>query len=302
MAANEYHEDLVQCLLHHLDGGLIVDREVREFAESTYGLSPADFESVLLDPEDDAREPLLQLIFSPSEQLRRDVEGILSAAGIDELSVAAVAERLLQSRESVPIVTEGAAVTVQLPCDQAPVKQFLDRLALDRQLDERLCTVLQETVNVDQLLAARALLRRGKVRLSESTSELFCTLVRRTSSRRERFDALFALMVALAGEKPAGVELEHYLFDKRRHTLKTLYEVEAFARKSEQYGLELLLMQRYPVPPESEEMVRRELALLDELIFDALHLELPPDEPPRQREYGRFDVDADLEKLLRTLS
>jgi hypothetical protein len=302
MAVNEHHEEVFQCLLRHLDGGLVVDRQIGEFAESAYGLDAADLEAVLQDVEHDAHEPLLHLIFSPSEQLRRDVEGFLCAAAIDQAGVAALAERLDQSRESVPISVADAAVTVQLPFDRVPVQQFLDRLALDRRLDERLCTALQEMLDDDQLLAARTLLRRSKVRLTASASELFRTLVRWSGSRRERFGALFELLVTLAGEKPAGIELEHYLFEKRRHTLKTLHEVETFARKSEQYGLELLLMQRYPVPPESEEMVHRELALLDELIFDALRLEPPPGEPQRQREYGRADVDADQERLLRTLS
>ncbi|MCB2215670.1 hypothetical protein [Desulfofustis glycolicus] len=302
MADNEHHEELLQCLLRHLDGGLVVDRQIGEFAESAYGLDAADLKEVLRDVEHDAHEPLLHLIFSPSEQLRRDVEVFLCAADIDKVGVAALAERLDQCRESVPISVADAAITVDLPFDRVPVRQLLNRLALDRQLDDRLCTALQETLGDDQLLAARTLLRRSKVRLSTSASELFCTLVRWSGARLERFGALFELLVTLAGGKPAGIDLEHYLFEKRRHTLKTLHEVEAFARKSEQYGLELLLMQRYPVPPDSEEMVCRELALLDELIFDALRLEPPPGEPQRQSEYGRFDVDADLERLLRTLS
>ncbi len=302
MADIEHHEELFQCLLRHLDGGLVVDRQIREFAESAYGLDAADLEAVLQDVEHDAHEPLLHLIFSPSEHLRRDVEELLCVADFDKLHVIALAEQLDQCRESVPISVADAAITVDLPFDRAPVQQLLDRLALDRQLDERLCMALQETLDNDQLLAARTLLRRSRVRLSAAASDLFCTLVRWSGARQERFGALFELLVTLAGEKPAGIELEHYLFEKRRHTLKTLHEVEAFARKSEQYGLELLLMQRYPVPPESEEMVCRELALLDELIFDALRLEPPPGEPQRQREYGRFDVDADLERLLRTLS
>jgi len=304
MADNEHHEELLQCLLRHLDGGLIVDREVQEFAESTYGFGAADFETVLLDTEHDAREPLLHLIFSPSERLRRELEEILCAAGVNESSVDTLVKGLYQCRKSLPIVVADVAVTVQLPLGQVPAKKFLDRLALDWQLDERLSRVLRETVDVDQVLVARALLRRSGMRLSDSTSELFCMLVRQVGTRRDRFGALFEQMVTLTGEKPGGIELEHYLFEKRRHLLKTLHEVETFARKSEQYGLELLLMQRYPVPPESEEMVRRELALLDELIFDALRIEPPPDEPARQRDYGRLDVDvdADLGRLLRTLS
>jgi hypothetical protein len=302
MAGGRPYEELLQCLQHHLDSGLTVDRQTQDFAESAYGLTAADLGAILLDQEHDAREVLLSLIFSPDEALRLVVEGILCGASFSDSEVAAISKHLVRSRRTVSLVIEDAAVTVAVSLDEESVGMLLDRLGIDRQLDERLCSILPEVVSAPQVLAALTLLRRRKVKISERTSDFLCNFVRRAGSWPDRFDSWFELVITLVTEKPAGTAMEHYLFAKRTLLFRMLRELEAFARKREQYGLELLLMQRYPVPPQSDEMVRRELALLDSVIFDVLHLELPADQSAGRRDYGRFDVDADLDQLLRTLS
>ncbi len=304
MAGTGQHEALLHCLLYHLDSGLTVDRQTQEFAESAYGLTAADLGVILLDQEHDAREVLLRLIFSPNEALRRAVEDILCSASFSESEIAVIGKCLCRDRQSVTLVFEDTAVTVTLPLDEESVGMLIDHLGIDRQLDERLCLVLQEVVAEPQVLAARSLLRRRKVKLSARTSDFLCNFVRLAGSWPDRFDSLFELIITLVTEKPAGTAMEHYLLTKRSQLFRTLREIETFARKSEQYGLELLLMQRYPVPPESDEMVRRELALLDSLIFDVLHLEIPTGQPVDRRDYGQFNVnvDDDLDQLLRSLS
>lgn len=302
MATKRQNDDLLYCLLYHLDQGLVVCRETRFFAESTCGLSAEDLRSALVDPHCVDRETLLLLIFSPDRAMRHAVERLLCAARFTERDVAGIVERLIACRETVPLIFEDSELSVSLPIDDELIRALIGKLGIQRPLDSEICSVLEEAVKDEEMIAARVAMRCKKIVPSDRSRAFLCTVIRKTAHLPEEFGALFELVLTLLGEKLPGVSMEHYLFGKRGQLLKTLAAIDAFARSRERYGMEYLLMQRQPVPPESEDLVRQSLALIDRLIFDLLHLVPPPGHRVRYDDFGVFNPEADLERLFRTLS
>ena len=104
----------------------------------------------------------------------------------------------------------------------------------------------------------------------------------------------------ILSETPKGMRPEEHFFKQKRQLRQTLAEIRIFQKKMEQYGMEYLLMQKYQVPSESEEMVIEQLSQI-ESILRILGLKDPNEVYLGRRDLGAFDSDEDMERLFRTL-
>ncbi len=291
----------MHCLLDHLDRRLVVDREAQVFAESSFGLTGEELANALKDAEADETAILLALVFSPNQQLRHAVERFVCTAPLHDNDVSELVERVLASRRTVPLHIEGNVEPLSIPLDRHLVAGMIGRLGLDRCLDDEVCSVMEQLLPENQLLAARAALRAAGLVMTERTRPFLCTFVHRASRNQEEFSDMFARVLTLIAEVPADIAVETYLFAKREQLLKTLQAIERYHEKREQHGFEYLLMNRYPIPHESAESVQEQLQTLERLIFGVLRLQPPPARQIHHRDLGSYD-DKDLERLWRDLS
>ncbi len=82
-----------------------------------------------------------------------------------------------------------------------------------------------------------------------------------------------------------------------------LETIQQFEQKQDRYSMEYLMMQRYPVPPDSFENTFEKLRKLDIIINDILCLDtLFESSEPHARDFGRFDSKTDMQDILNLLS
>lgn len=293
---------LEKSILKLLKEGIVLSEDTLFFAESTCGLSPAEIEAALADPELEERDELLALIFTPEMGMRAVLEPLLGAEPIynsAELNVLTLklAEKIDTAHVLLP---DGKRFNV--PIEHHDIDYFVTKLYLDRPIDDRLIALLNEFFSRETVIDSRLMLRCRGNTLSIGKLDFLYGFIEKSQSYEEIFLDLFGLVLTLLAEIKEPVSIEEYLLDRRRQLIKTLREIREFERKREHYSMEYLMMQRYPVPHESQEQVVDQLQMLTTLT-DAI-LGLPPDPSlqPEFRNLGTYGSGANITNIFRVLS
>lgn len=282
--------------------GIVISPEILFYAESTYGLGPADIESALRDSDFEAHEELLALVLTPDIQMRRTLEPLLepeSTLGPDDLKtlVFSLGQRITAFHLVIPETT-----TFDLPVEQSDLEYFVTKCYFDRGIDPILGKVLEEFLKPETTIACRLVLRcRGDVYAGRKR-DFLCRFVEKSRSHEDQYVELFTLMVTLLAQIKDEDPIEECLLGRRRHLVKTLRDIREFEQKREHYSMEYLMMQRYPIPHESEEQVLAQLQMVM-TITDSI-LELPPDPSLGAyfRDLGVHGRRAGLSEIIRKLS
>ncbi|BDD88654.1 hypothetical protein [Desulfofustis limnaeus] len=298
---NDVTTALLGCLLEQLARGVMVDRAALEFVESSCGVTDDQLAAALADEQWESRDMVLSLLFSPELSLRRAVEHILGREQNGVVNAAELAGRLAAERDSVTLVlADGRRLTdISLTVELAAI--LVDRLNLEQQLDGDLASLLRELFAEERMIAVRVAMRSRKTRIDAEARLFLETFFRHAETVGMMFDEVLDPVLEMIGAKPANKALDDYLLDKRSQLLTSLDDLLDFERKRKQYGMEYLLMHRYPVPYQSEETVRRELAMIERLITGILGLPLPARPYLFSDEPDGVDGEAELERLLREL-
>ena len=173
---------------------------------------------------------------------------------------------------------------------------------MDRQLDpiivSALNTYLPENLNV----VVKVFMRCNNLSFSEMNRRFLCLALEKSAGHSKIDADVIELLFTTASQAPQQKTIVEYLFEQREHQKKLLNDIREFEKKANQYGMEYLMMQNYPVPHESEENVSQALRKFTIIIDDLLNLRNPKDGYISRRDLGAFDTDNDLDRLFRSLS
>ena len=130
---------------------------------------------------------------------------------------------------------------------------------LDRPIDRKLVATLNEYLSREKALSCRVILRCRNATYSVEKRDFLCSFIEKGRSHDDLFIALFTLVVSLLAEINDDASIEKYFLGRRRQLIKTLREIKEFEQKRDHYSMEYLMMQRYPVPHESDEQILNQL-------------------------------------------
>ena len=293
---------LRKAILKLLEKGILLSEDILFFAESTCGLGPAGLEAALIDPRFEERDELLALILTPDMGVRTALEPLLSPEPIySSADIKALAREIEEKIDWVNILLPGEH-HFNLPVDRHDIDYFVSKLYLDRSIDDRLVSLLNEFFSTETVIASRLMLRCRGNSLAIDKLDFLNGFIEKSQSFEQVFLELFGLVLTLLAEIDVPVSIEDYLLDRRRQLIKNLKDIRAFERKRDHYSMEYLMMQRYRVPHESQEQIVDQLQMLT-TVTDAI-LGLPPD-PSFQTDFrnlGTYGRGADIASIIRMLS
>ena len=282
--------------------GIIIPDEVLFFAESTWGLSPEEIETALQDPRFEVRDELLALILSPDKEKRAALEALLRAEpACTEVESDTLVGSLWKNNRVLHIIIP-EVTRFDLPVELEDFHYLISKCYLDRPLDSTLVAALGKTFSPKTVISCRLALRCRSTAPAPEKVEFLCRFTEKSGTYEDIFVELFTLAVRLLAEINDDTSIEQYFLDRRRQLIKTLRDIKSFAEKRERYSMEYLMMQRYPVPHESEEQVRHQLRLVT-TITDAI-LGFPPDPyfQTELRNLGTYGRRKDISRVIRVLS
>ena len=295
-------DHLEQELLRLLNKGLVLCGDILFFAESTCGLSPGEIEAALKDPRFEERDELLALIFTPDAAMRTALEPLLQAEpALSRAQVEALVSSMSPKVTALRLLVPGL-IRFDLPVERGDLDYLVSKLYLDRPIDRKLVATLNEYLSREKALSCRVILRCRNATYSVEKRDFLCSFIEKGRSHDDLFIHLFTLVVSLLAEINDDASIEKYFLGRRRQLIKTLREIKDFEQKRDHYSMEYLMMQRYPVPHESEEQILNQLFMV-RTITEAI-LGLPPD-PSFQADFrnlGTYGRRNDISNIIRVLS
>ena len=291
---------LAGAVARQLEKGILLSKALLFFAESTYGLRPEELEGVLHDDSSDQADTLRSLIFTPDEHLRLAVEPILLKRSCSPQEKEAVAAELTRNMPFIFLFTGDQTAGFRTRLEACDFVYLVEKLHLDRAIDQRLTAALQKNLDEHAWLSARIMVRCCPDRLSPAKIDFLCLFIESCINTRDDFLLLFETTLRLLGEISMvenSTDCAEFFLARKQALIKSLKEIAEFEQKREHYSMEYLMMQRYRVPPQSRENVLDELRRLMIITDEILGLE-DHRSPVQFRSLGSLDPAADLARLI----
>jgi len=280
--------------------GLTINQDILFFAESTYGISSTkEFLDTLSNDYFEDREVLLGLIFSPDRSLCLALESLIGGTVFTKQDEQAVIGYIGEKLEEAKLIFPDSTCFFYKHNLSAWIKQFVQKLYLRRLIDPQIILALDKYLPESVSSYSKMLLRFSAVNFSENTIRFFCDFIKQAAAREDRFLVYFEMVLSLIDQVPEDMAIEEGLFHHRLKYETMLHTMREFELQKKQYGMEYLLMSRFPIPHESEDEVREKLKLLNTVIFDILGYQ--PRLKPVDRELGTLDPKKDMGKFFRML-
>ncbi len=284
-----------------LRDGLKVSPDTLFFAESTYGITEKGLETAIKDSFFEERQLLINMLFFPTQKMREQLEPLLAGASLHGETLQYLAEEL---------AAEISEIHIQLPDDSRfslavsheALNHFIEKLYMTRELDPAIAAVLDDQLPLEIASRLKVYMRCRNISFSEESRRFLQTFVSKAAHRTEDFEGLAELLLTLTTNVPPRMTTSEYLFEQREYQKQRLGDIEEFTKKTEQYGMEYLMMQNYPVPHESAEEVAELLQKYTIIIEEVLELQNPKERYLSRRDLGNFDTENDLQRLFKSLS
>lgn len=301
-AAQQAAEKIVHSLNHRFSRGLVITEETLFFAESTYGINADELAEVLADESFEDRYVLLELMLFPDHETRMSVEQIIYNSALAKAQEPAIVKSLVGSIDSLLFYTRDRRISFWLSVPETVLASLVAKLYLTRTLDDSICHCLEQHLSIESCTQAKIILRCRGDQFPADSCDILCRLIQAAPPSGADFLMLFQAGLEILAGRAEGMSCEECFLKTYRHLLESLRTIREFAKKQDQYGLEYLLMQNYPVPTESEELVLDRLRVVAKITDELLRLQPAATYPLLQRDLGDFTSGQDLDHLFRILS
>lgn len=281
--------------------GVDVSADTLFFAESTYGIVPEELGKTINDRCFEEREILINLLLFPTNKVREKLEPFLGNGPLTEESIQYLVEKIVNEINEIQMhMPVGPSFSWQVTYDG--ISHLVGKLYMTRELDPMISAALKGRLPEEIATRVNVSIRCRNLQFSEDTRQFMLAFINKAEHRLEEFEGLVELLLTVTAQIPSQVPMSEYLFEQREYQRKRLYDIEEFMQKSEQYGMEYLMMQNYPVPHESEEHVSGLLQKYNIIIDEVLNLKNPRENYINRRDLGTFDTGNDLNRLFKSLS
>jgi len=286
-----------------LAAGIAMGPESRHFLSSTFSIeSPAELSPLLDEPDISDAQSLLELLFTPDEAARTDLETVIEKHRCSAED---------QQRLVTALSRKNLAVPIKFPeQEEAPLinltKDLLETYVQGLKITVRLPEILIEAIN--RKLARReravikAVLRHAPLELTDPISTFFVRLIERSNRSAKSLRADLELCLAVFAEQPAVEQLFGLFMAKKRRLLQQLQLAARFEKQLAADNMETLMLKGVRIPHIDQDEARRSIARIDDICLAVFEKTDPQLQIATDVDLGNFSDHDDLETAFRILS
>ena len=260
-------QELIQILMRHLQKGLTLDREMRHFLESTYGVTDHQgFQELIQTSHESEAEMLYEFLFFPDLSLRLAIEPLLLETRFSPQDEGQIVKRLCAKplATTMRFLKASPKICIELP--QASLRRFAQRLRVSshppKELVEKIFGYADKRKGTHLLVR----LRQEKLSFEKESLSFMLHLMERLSVENLEFQTLTELAVEVVGSwQKKGSFMEH-MIEARNQVEAHAEKAKAFEKGLETLTMESMMMQGLTAPSHSEKALRQKLKNLDLLI------------------------------------
>ena len=305
MAAEPEYEcrQLAREMEIRLYAGIFLNRDTRQFMASTFSIeNPRELQALLDAPDDSEAQSLLELLFTPDETIRVDLEEIIEKSACTDKDEQAIINHLFQKKIAVPIQFPGAGD--RLTC--RPAKHLLETWVRSLKITTRLPAELVATVDQntrDRLNAQiKAALRSTRVGLAGPVCRFLCRLLEKTPAAGSPFLEDLGLCLAILDEQPETSSLFDLFMTKKRRLLEMLQQAERFEKQLAGNNIETLILKGVRTPHIDQADTRDKIDRIDAICLAVYGATDSLLQTPTDVDLGDFTDHSDLDRAFEILS
>lgn len=254
-------------IIDYLSGGIRLDDATAAYVENTIGdVNATHLQQVLKDPDDDARDTLLALLFSADETLQLAVEPMLARHAFSKSDQTAIAGLLQDSLPQAAIVIPGATPRPGFAVPGWALKRLVEGLNITWHPAGQVARAIEEHIPAAEQLQIRVALRNLNF---TSTRQGLVACAGFMSARRRlgsRFRAYFNYLAGILCRLSAGTDI-HAIFDQRRqHYLRAYNQALRFETLRLKHNMETLMLQGITTPAMGAAQAMQMVVMIDDIV------------------------------------
>ena len=287
----------------HLTNGIAVGPEILHFCASTFSIeSPAELDALLAAPEDSDAQSLLELLFTPDEAVRVDLETVLEKQCCADADQTRIVKALSRKRLVVPIKFPGQADALSFSLTRELLETYVHGLNITLRLPQPLIEAIDRKLAGREGAQIKAVLRHAPLELSHPISSFFVRLVKRSKPSVKSIRADLELCLAVFAEQPPGEHLFDLFMAKKRRWLHQLQLAARFEKQLAADNMETLMLRGVRIPHIDQAETRRAIARIDDICMTVFEMTDAQLQIPTDVDLGTFSDRDDLDTAFRILS
>ncbi len=286
-----------------LSAGIFLNRDTRQFMASTFSIeSPQELQALLDAPDDSEAQSLLELLFTPGETIRVELEEIIEKSSCTDKDEQAIINHLFEKRIAVPILFPGPGDT--LTC--RPAKHLLETWVRSLKITTRLPAEFVAAVDTNtrgrMQAQIKSALRSTRVDLTSPVCRFLCRLLEKTPAAGNPFLEDLGLCLAILDEQPQTSSLFDLFMTKKRRLLEMLQQAERFEKELAGNNIETLILKGVRAPHIDKADTRDKIDRIDAICLAVFGVTDAQLQTPTDVDLGDFTDRSDLDRAFEILS
>lgn len=300
-------KDMCRPLAHamevRLQAGIDVSRDILQFMASTFSIeSPRDLRKLLDDADGSESQSLLELLFTPDETTRVDLEAIIANTSCTPGDETAIIDHLFHKRIRVPVHFPDAVDKPTCRATRHLLETWVRSLRITTRLPAELVAIVDQNTAAHDGLRIRSILRNSRGEISRPHTTFLGRLVKKRDCGGKHFWGDLNLCLAIFSEHPAAASLYDLFMAKKRRLMAMLRQAEKFEKQLTASNIETLMLKGVRAPHIDKADARHKIARIDAVCLAVFGVTDPRLQPPTTADLGNFRDRDDLDRAFEMLS
>lgn len=283
--------------------GMTLDSHVMSFIDSTFSYPTADqLRHILTDESDPERESLLNLIFSPDESIRIELENLLETEDFSRDDPGPVAHLLISIRPEIAVHLPGSSEPIHLPMSEADASGFVSRLRIFRKIDPRIAEAVNTHIEENERQAVKVRFRNRRADYTERQVRFLCLFFERMNTKSIGFSDCLELVLSLLDELGEDKDMYPALIGKKQFYFKSIQQAGRFDEQLKKSNIEIMMLQGVRAPYVNKDEATKKMRLIDRICISVFGRTEVFDEQVRSIDYGDIEDAHDMGNIVKLLS
>lgn len=266
------HLQLAGIIRQLFKDGLSVDQGVVHYLDSTFSSHDIHtLETVLQDPWNCERDPLIELLYFPDESIQIRLEDFLEKAAFAKEDEATVLDLLGAAPMETVFHFPGRKAGWKIHTPRAGTSAFLRRLKIADNPDPRIIAAIQSNIPAPQQRRCKVGIRNAVFPREATHVDGLEAFLLTSDTAGAGFMQRFCFFLQFLSEWQGGTDLWGALVLKKRLYLKQLHQAHQAETQRQNRNIETLMVMGVRSPHADPQDIAAKIAMLDDIglaIFD----------------------------------
>lgn len=286
-----------------LEKGFVLNESALHFIYSTWGIhSPRELMSIMEDDTTGDAEMICSLAIAPDEQLQLLIEPYLGQYHYTENDLLALQAMVSDTVTETAIRFPDDSQRVPVTVNADTLNRFIRQLNIAKQIPDTLIHTICTAIPAETGLIIRVRLRNAPLIFNDLISDFFSSLFQSRLGLRPDLPEITDFAISQADAVSQKKDVMTALLDRRLQLLKYLDQIHQTTELLKKSTMESLMLQGVRVPSTSPETIRKQLSLVELILFEMFGWMELAGSKTEHVDHGNFSGNDDMEKIFRLLS